>query len=484
MLDAQAVVDTAVGQVGVDARSPGKAGLFNLLGGNAGDLGGLLGRPLLQVGGPKVPHGAGGVRGTVLKGDFELAVECRVDHRVEVGEVGNPTLGLGGVGTLAGGVLLAALGLGGPGLALPVGVFGVGLPVGPALAQLVPDQVALGVTVAFDLPVDHRGVDVSLGEQAALVLEGTASLLVGTGVAAGLHVGHHDERGVGPALEELVVGQVVLEDDMAPAQGQGGVGAGAQVQPVIGLGAEVGLARVDRDVGVGLGGHVDGHAGRVVVVGLRLLGGPLHKDGGVGVDVAPRPGLYVVKGAGKVARALADLVGGHNVGRAKELGAHAGVRLHAPLAAGAAPAEQRLGAVLLADLHDVVGDGLVGLFPTDAHPAGIVGALGVGALKRVAQAVGVIGGLQRRLTLGAVAALGGKARLVALGADDAAVLDVDPHAALGLAAAAAARADLLDALFGGGRLLGGLGSKRHTLGADAHRSRSRRGGHQLGERAT
>ena len=483
MLDGQAVVDAAVGDARIVAGGPLQAGVGQQLRVHLGDLAHLLGGEALQVLGPNIPHRASLMGGAVLQLHIEFAVHGRVDERVELGEVVHLAGLLRLVVTQTGEILVeVARGLL-PILALPVGLahLRVRLPVGPAVVQLVEHEVALRVAVAFDLPVHHGRVDVGLGEQAGLVGVGVAAVLHRLLVAGRIHVRHHDERRVRPTFQELPVAQVVLQDEVAPAERQRVVGAGAQRQPVLGGTSQVRLARVHRDEGVGATGDVHHGAGGVVVVRLRLLGGPLHELRGVVDQLGPRPGLHVVDTAGEVARALAHLVGGHDVRGAEQKQRHAGIGLHAPLTARAAPGEGGLVAVLRGDLQDVVGDGLVGLVPGNAHPAGIVVALGVRALHGVLDAVGVVGRLNGRLALGAVVAHGEEAVLVALGANDLAVLHVHPHAALHLAAAAAAGADARDRRFGGGGVLV-LGESSGGAGGAGNGSHGGRHGGGLDER--
>ena len=102
MLDAQAVVDASVGDVGLDAGRPCQAGGLNVVGVDAGDLGGVGEVPLLQVLAPDIPDRAGGVNGTILQGNLELAIDRGVNQRVEVGKIGDPTCdrvvaGVGGI---------------------------------------------------------------------------------------------------------------------------------------------------------------------------------------------------------------------------------------------------------------------------------------------------------------------------------------------------------------------------------------------------
>ena len=58
--------------------------------------------------------------------------------------------------------------------------------------------------------------------------------------ACGFHVVDHQDGAVRPALDELPVHQVMLDDDVLPAQRQRAVGAGFKVQPVVGFLARTG----------------------------------------------------------------------------------------------------------------------------------------------------------------------------------------------------------------------------------------------------
>ena len=448
LLDGQAVVDAGVRQTGVVTGGPVDAGILDQLRIQVADLADLLGGEALQIVSPELPHGVALMRGAILQLDFELAVQGGVNQRVELGDVEDVAGDLGIVVAQAGHVLQPGLGevRALPVFALPVGAadFGVGLIVGPAAVQLVVHEVAHGVAVAFDLPIHGVRSHIGLGEQAGVELVRIAAVQNAGGVAGGLHVGNDDHRGVGPLLDEGPVAQVVLQQHVAPAQSQRVVGAGAQRQPVLRVTAEVGQARVDADVGVGGAGNVNDRTAGVVVVGLGLFRGPLHELRGVVDDLGPGPSLHVVDTGCEVARALAHLVGGHDVRRAEMRERHAGVGLHAPLTAGAAPRERGLTAVLVGDLQNLVCDRLIGFFPGDAHPTGVVVALRVRALHGILDAVGVIRGLDGSLALGAMVAHGQEAVRVAFGADDLTILHEDPCTAFDLAATTAARADTSD----------------------------------------
>ena len=139
-----------------------------------------------------------------------------------------------------------------------------------------------------------------------------------------------------------------------------------------------------------------------------------------------------------------------------------GARRHAPEPRGARHGHDALAAVLLLHLGELLVTGLDGLVPADAHPAGIL-ALGVGALQRVVQAVGMVGCLDGRLRLRAAVAVGLVGRLIALHFNSPPVLDSHPHAALHLAAATACRAHALDV---GGRSGAARVGKRLPGGRD------------------
>ena len=110
-------------------------------------------------------------------------------------------------------------------------------------------------------------------------------------------------------------------------------------------------------------------------------------------------------------------------------------------AARAGHVEQGLRTILGADGLDALIDGVDGLVPGNAHPAGVL-TLGVRALHGITQAVGMVAGLHRGDRLVAAAAKSMAGALVALDLDRATVLHGHPHAALHLAAATAHRADL------------------------------------------
>ncbi len=190
---------------------------------------------------------------------------------------------------------------------------------------------------------------------------------------------------------------------MHPGKGQRAIGLGIERLPDVRLLAEVGQARIHGDELVGVHGHVHRLTAGIVVV--RHLGGaaPAHHDLGLIHRGLPAEGVGRVHQRGKVARALAHLVGRHAVGTAEQKREHA-VGAHAPAAARARHHHDGLAAELVHDLAVFLGHGGVGLVPADAHPTRIVGILGVGALQGVQHAVGMVSRLDRRLRLSAAIA--------------------------------------------------------------------------------
>ena len=112
--------------------------------------------------------------------------------------------------------------------------------------------------------------------------------------------------------------------------------------------------------------------------------------------------------------------------------------MHAPNTGGTDLAGDGLAAVLLLDLLHLGDDGVHSLVPGDAHPAGVVVALGVGTLHGIVQAIGMVSRLDGGLRLGAAVTHRLERALVALDADGAAVLHDDLDTALHLAATTAA----------------------------------------------
>ena len=370
-----------------------------------------------------------------------VGVVGRVGRVGELRGVGQPRIGDDGlVGVLDPGTGGRDLVL----LALPLAFLGV--PVGRLLVGGVPaDEAAVGVLLRRRLPElgDPLAVEVGLGEQAARHVDAAVHFqeVALVGLAVGLGV--VEERAVGPALHEVLVVGVVVDDPLQPAERHGQIGADADGQPQIGLLAQRAHARVNQNVLVGaLRAVHDGTVGGVVV-GILGSGTPLHVHDGALLHLHPRRALLVGEHAAEVARALADLVGGMEVVGSED-GLQGAVGRLSPHARGTAHGEDRLSAVLVDELVVLGADLVHGLGKVDAHPAGIVLALGVGALHGVAQTIGVVQRQHGRLGLRAAVAAAVCVGLVTFYLDDLVVLHGDPHTAFAFAARAAAGTDALD----------------------------------------
>ena len=444
VLQGEHVLDTAVAVTGggVHAGGVGRGCLDDVLGRDLADLCDSLGVEGGHVVDEMLPHGAAANLLAVLQRDLDaavLGVECGVKALGEGRQVKHEALRLAGEGQ-AGLVGLLAFRCRLPHLALPVRSHALALVVdvvlgvepGELAGKLVDHDEAAG-TPAFD--------EVGLLEQVVFRGAVARSGLVGLGVIVG--VVHDEHGGVHPLADIEVVVELLVDDDVEPGKAHCRVGAGAQRQPDVGFLAQVGHARVDDDVGIGARCDIDGGAARVVVVGQLRCTAPLHIHAGTTNGLHPGVSVGGVHCGGVEARALADLVCLNGVGGVEALLVGA-VGTHCPDAARAAHGEVGLIAVLVLELFELGAKNLLGLVPADALPTRIVGTLGVRALHGVLDAVGVIGGLQRCLALGAVVAHGAEAARVALGLDDLAVLDVHPDAALHLAAATASAPDLGD----------------------------------------
>ena len=488
LVGSELVVDTAVAHGRVDTGRVGLHGLLDELGRDLGDLLGVLKGVGLEVLGEGVPHGAGDMLAAVLPRDLDLARE----ERRELGQ----TLGVALLGTgreavrLGGGVgegrdvgqpcvgsqrlvgVLDPHAGGGDAMLLALPLAGLGIPVGEALVGLVPDHEALGGAVLLE---------VGLGEQAGPHVDAAVHLHepnAVAGLALLLLVLAPQERGVGPTAHEGVIVGLVVDDPLQPGQRQAQVGADTQGQPDGALLAQRGQTRVDQDVAGCVLRNVGDGTVVGVVVGVLSGGAPLHVDLGLSLDLHPRGADLVGQDAAEVTRALADLIGKVSVGRAEDLleGSVGGL---GPDAGGAAHGEDRLAAVLVDDLGELLAHEVEALLEGDADPARIVLALGVGALHGVTQAIGMVGGLHRSLGLRAAVAAAVRRGLVALDLDDLAVLNSDPNAALDLTAGAAGGTDALDLASG---LVGTLRERLHGLGgAPGHGAGGGRDGGDLDE---
>ncbi len=341
----------------------------------------------------------------------------------------------------------------------------LGIPPGQALVVLVPHHEAVNRAAFLDVGLGDElraHVDAAVAFPAAR--RGQPRFIVAV-----------QESGVRPAAHHRVVVGLVLDDPVDHAERQRAVGGGAQIQPAVGFLGNGRHARVDDDVVVGVRAHVGDGAVGGVVVGVLDRGAPLQVHLRLRLDFHPRRAHLVGHDAGPVTRALAHLVGQMRVRRAEEL-LHALVGAERPHAGGAAHDDDGLSAVLVDAFAETLADELERLVERDAHPAGVGHALRVRALDRVAQTIGMVGGLHGRLRLRAAMATGLRGALVALDLDGFAVLDGDPHAAFDFAAGAAAGADVLDLARGrGGRLGKGLHGSGHRS-ADGACGAASRGG--------
>ena len=270
----------------------------------------------------------------------------------------------------------------------------------------------------------------------------------------------------------------MLDDDVLPAQRERAVGAGLEIQPVVGLLARAGQARVDADVYVGLIHLVHQVAAAVIVVGVLGRGSPLHVHARPVAQRHPRGAVDRADPPHQAARPLADLGGNVRV-RGIEQPFVERIGAVYPLARRTRHVENGLPAVPVDDLLELLTDGLHRLVPRDALPAGVL-ALGIRALHGMVDAIGMVRRLDGRLRLAAAVTARLERRLIALHLDDATVLHGHPHAALHLAAAAATRAHALDVVAARSRA-GILGQRRVRGGGRAGHGSARHGS-QLRER--
>ena len=265
------------------------------------------------------------MRTSVLKPYFEFPGERRIDTRIEFRQIRDPASHLRFVVAKTRNVLRESRGLFCPGLAFPMRVFGIGLPICPAPIDLIVHKITFWIPLAFNPPVNHRRIYVGFGEQPRAILVRALRVLNCLGVSSRLHIGHDDERRIRPALHELPIHEIVLQDDMAPPQRHGVIGSGAQVQPILRRATKVRHAGVDHDECLGLARHIDDQTRGIVVVRDGGIGSPLHVLRRVVDNLAPRPRLNVVKTRREMARALAYLIRGHDVRCAEQLKRHAGI---------------------------------------------------------------------------------------------------------------------------------------------------------------
>ena len=239
---------------------------------------------------------------------------------------------------------LMAFGRGSPGFSLPEPR--VGIEVGHAVVEVVPHEELVGIA-AF--------LHIALLQEARFELEGARGEAEGL-VAGRLDVVAYQERPVGPPFREQLVVEIVVDDDVEPAHGHSAVGAGTKAQPDIGLLAEIGHARVDHNVRVGLFGNVnDGAAGVVVIRHLRSCA-PRRVHLWAADGFHPRGLHHGVHGGGEEARSFAHLPRNSHIGRAGQLSEGA-VGEHAPDATSSRHAENGFAAVAIHTLLHFLSDG-------------------------------------------------------------------------------------------------------------------------------
>ena len=188
-------------------------------------------------------------------------------------------------------------------------------------------------------------------------------------------VGPHEQRGVGPAAHEGLVVPAALEHHVDQRQRQRRIGAGPDLQPVLGLAGEPGAARVDHDEAGAAVERVDGRGGvheprdRRVVAPEEDAAGALevgHEGTGdrcaEGVhrrqEAAPAAQLHR---AGEVRAAEGPAQPRDPVHRVAQRRGRRGRR----------PEHHGLRAALVGDLPEPGGDGVERLVPADLLPTGI-----------------------------------------------------------------------------------------------------------------
>ena len=464
LVGSKLVVDAAVAVQRVQARRVDAHALLDLVDRHLGDLGHVLQRVLLQAVGERLPHRVGADGGAVLQLHLHAAGEqrrvlgqpgrvralaalvalvpvgvvLRVGRIGELGGVGQPGVRDDGlVRMLDPGARRRDLVL----LALPLA--GLGIPVRRLVVVLVPADEALVAALVVPVLADPLGVAVGLGQDAALHVDAAVHFHEPTLRRAAVLLGVPQERGVRPTAHERVVVRLVVEDPLEPTQRQAQVGAHAQRQPHVGFLAQRRHAGIHQDVLVGALRAVHHRTVRGVVVRVLRRGAPLHVHQRALLNLHPRRADLVGEDAAEVARTLADLVGQVRVRRGED-GLQRAVRRLRPHARGAAHGEVGFPAVLLHDLLELGTRLVERLGKRDAHPTGVVLAFGVRALHAVAQTIGMVQSQHGRLRLRAAVTAAVSVGLVALDLDDLVVLNGHPHAALHLAARAAAGADALD----------------------------------------
>ena len=234
---------------------------------------------------------------------------------------------------------------------------------------------------------------------------------------------------------ELLVPKSLRQNDVRNRAGQRTVGAGDDRQPLVGLRGGRRQARVD---------HVNLRAIHDLAPHARRPAGHAVRRDGVGRPhkEALRVGkVVVVVREGTFGRPVRHLLGfGADVAVTEVVrGAEQDVELLVEDVAdtgGAALLEgELLRFAILLELHELVGDGIERLVPADRHKTRVDAAplLGVGALHRGLDAVGVVDLLDREMRLRADFAARRRAIPIARDAEDTLVLRIHLHGAGGSA---------------------------------------------------
>ena len=240
----------------------------------------------------------------------------------------------------------------------------------------------------------------------------------------------------GPVVDELLVPELLFDDDVHHAHGQGAVGARPGLDPERGARGVGAGARVDDDEVLAVVERVHepvAHLG-VGAADLELLG---PHDLGLGelaapaVVVAVQPAVAGHQAVEAEAGAVADVARGDGVAGAEGARHPHGVAVVA--AAGALGDGDGVRPVVGDGVLHLVGDGVERLVPGDPLPLAL--ALGPDLLHGVLDAVGVVDVLDAREALGAHRAAG-EGVGVALDVDDDPVFHGDLHAAAAVAALA------------------------------------------------
>ena len=173
----------------------------------------------------------------------------------------------------------------------------------------------------------------------------------------------HQQRCVGVGAHEVPVEQVLLDDDRGERQREGGVGAGPDVEPVVGLGGGRRVDRVDHDQAGARGGGVEDEVG-VGDAGLEQVGAHHQQEAAVGPVLGLVLGVLHAEGDGHAHRQVAVEVEAGAVCHAQQRrGAVVGALLDVARARNLAEHVDGVPAPALADGLHAVGHLVERLFP-------------------------------------------------------------------------------------------------------------------------